>query len=187
MPADAVVYPVNLIVNGKRCLVVGGDVVAAGKVAGLLKAGAVVKVVSPRVEREIRALGVQFEERAYKTSDLIGVRLVIAATSNPQLNKTIHDEADALGVWVKAAEDPANCSFILPATVRRGPLLLTASTGGLSPALSSWLRRRLEGEYGDEFEVLLDLLSTERASAKAEGRKIDPADWQRALDSDMLD
>jgi glutamyl-tRNA reductase len=95
--------------------------------------------------------------------------------------------AERAGVWVNGADDPANCSFTLPSVVRRGDLQVTVSTGGRSPALATWLRRRLEGEIGPEYAVLLDLLATERDGLKAAGVSTEGLDWRSALDSDMLD
>jgi len=180
-------YPVNLVVDGRPCLVVGGGRVAARKVEGLRACGADVHVVAPEVCQEIRARAdVSWEERAYRASDLAGRRLVVSATSSPEVNRAVYLDAEAAGIWVNGADDPDNCSFTLPAVVRRGSLMLTVSTGGRSPALSSWLRRRLEAEVGPEYEVLLDLLSAARESIRAEGRSTEGLDWQKALDSDML-
>ena len=52
-------------------------------------------------------------------------------------------------MFVNAADDPANCSFTLPAVARSGDLQIAVSTNGRSPALASWLRRELE-EPGDD-------------------------------------
>jgi precorrin-2 dehydrogenase/sirohydrochlorin ferrochelatase len=71
--------------------------------------------------------------------------------------------------------------------VRRGTLVVTVSTGGRSPAVARWLRERLEAQIGPEYEVLLDLVADQRAAVKAEGRSPSQLDWQKALDSDMLD
>jgi len=182
-----VTYPVNLIVEGRRCLVVGGGDVAARKVAGLVACGARVKVVAPAVNDEIRREpGVIWEERAYQRADLDGQRLVIAAADDTTVNAAVFRDAEAAGVWVNGADDPAHCSFTLPSVVRRGALQLTVSTGGRSPALARWLRERLESEIGAEYEVLLDLLADERQSIRATGRSTEDLDWQSALDSDML-
>lgn len=180
-------YPVNLVVEGRPCLVVGGGRVAARKVEGLRSCGAVVHVVAPEVCHEIRSRDdVTFEERPYRASDLAECRLVVSATSSPEVNHAVYLDAEAAGVWVNGADDPENCTFTLPAIVRRGSLMLTVSTGGRSPALSSWLRRRMEAELGPEYEVLLDMLSDEREAIRAEGRSTEGLDWQKALDSDML-
>ena len=181
-------YPVNLVLDGRRCLVVGGGKVALRKVEGLLVCGGRVTVVAPRINPELRMLsGVMIEARPWRPDDLDGMWLVIAATDDPEVNRAVYDAGQRAGVWVNGADDPANCSFTLPSVVRRGDLQVTVSTGGRSPALATWLRRRLEGEIGPEYAVLLDLLATERDGLKAAGVSTEGLDWRSALDSDMLD
>ena len=180
-------YPVNLLVEGRSCLVVGGGRVAAHKVRGLRQCGAQVHVVAPEVSAEVRGEpGVTWEERPYRASDLDGRRLVVAATNDSAVNAAVFEDGEAAGVWVNGADDPAHCSFTLPSIVRRGDLLLTVSTSGRSPALSVWLRERLEAEIGPEYEVLLDILAAARESIRAAGRSSEEVDWRSALDSDML-
>jgi len=103
------------------------------------------------------------------------------------VNHTIYEDARAAGVWVNTADDPAACTFTLPSVVRRGPIMVTVSTGGYSPAMAKWLRARIEQELGAEYEILVDLLSEARNDMKAAGRSTEEGDWQSALDSDMLD
>ena len=180
-------YPVNLVLDGRSCLVVGGGRVARRKVEGLLACGARVTVVAPRVEPALRALpGVSVDERPWEAEDLAGVWLVIAATDDPAVNAAVYAEGERRGIWVNGADDPTNCSFTLPSVVRRGDLQVTVSTGGRSPALATWLRHRLEDDIGPEYAVLLDLLATERDGLKAAGRSTEGLDWNSALDSDML-
>ena len=180
-------YPVNLVLDGRRCLVVGGGHIALRKVEGLVVCGARVTVVAPRVEAALHAMpGVAVAQRRWQPDDLAGMWLVIAATNDPIANRAVFEEGQRRGVWVNGADDPANCSFTLPSVVRRGDLQVTVSTGGRSPALATWLRRRLESEIGPEYAVLLDLLARERDGLKAAGRSTEGLDWQSALDSDML-
>ncbi len=187
MPVEGDQYPVNLILGAKRCLVVGGGPVAARKVSGLLACGADVHVIATSPGPEMAALPVTVEARPYRRGDLAGFRLVIAATNDPQVNRAIFDEAEAAGTWVNSADDPASCSFTLPSVIRRGPIMVTVSTGGRSPALATWLKRRIEAQLGPEYEVLVDLLSSVREDMRAEGRSTEQADWQSVLDSDMLE
>jgi siroheme synthase-like protein len=186
-PAAINLYPVNLIVAGQPCLVVGGGAVAARKVAGLLECGARVHVIATTVGRDIRALGVPFEERRYQRGDVAGYRLVLAATDDRAANRMVFEDAEAGGIWMNSADDPDSCTFTLPSVVRRGPVMITISTGGRSPALATWLKSRLEGEVGPEYEILVELLSSARNDLKAAGVATDQADWQTVLDSDMLD
>jgi precorrin-2 dehydrogenase/sirohydrochlorin ferrochelatase len=180
-------YPVNLIVEGKPCLVVGGGPVAAEKAAGLVACGAEVHVVAEEIGAEVRALPVTWEERSYNLGEVSGYRLAVAATDSRATNKAVYDDGEAAGVWVNSADDPGNCSFTLPAVVRRGPLMVTVSTGGRSPALASWLKQRLADEIGPEYEVLVDLLAAEREAILKGGGSTEGRNWQKALDSDMLE
>lgn len=184
---DAALYPVNLVVAGRSCLVVGGGTVAARKVEALLACGARVHVVAPLIDDEIRGLPeVTIEERPYRAGDVQGRRLVISATDSSEVNAAVFADCEAAGVWVCGADDPEHCSFTLPSVVRRGALVLTVSTGGRSPALARWLRQRLEEEIGPEYEALLGLVADHRAAVKASGDSPATLDWQKALDSDML-
>ena len=90
-------------------------------------------------------------------------------------------------MWVNSADDPANCSFTLPSRIRQGSLLVTFATGGRSPAVATWLRRRFSEEFGPEYGTLIDLLATEREALRASGRSSEGLDWQPALDSGMLE
>jgi len=190
VPVDAPAYPVNLIVRGRPVLVVGGGRVAARKVQGLLDAEADVHVVAPEAGPELRALlgeSVTWDERPYQQGEVARYRLVVTATGDPLVDGQVHADAEAVGVWVNSADDPDRCSFTLPAHVRRGPLLVTVSSGGQSPALATWLRQRFEEEIGSEYETLVALLAEERATAQAAGHRTEDLDWQAALDSGMLD
>jgi siroheme synthase-like protein len=185
-------YPVNLVLAGRRCLVVGGGAVAARKVEGLLDAGAIVHVLAPEVGASIRTFGdegraVTFEERAYRPGDVDGYWLAITATDDRATNRQVFEDGEAHRVWVNSADDPANCHFTLPSLIRQGSLLVTFGTGGRSPAVATWLRRRFATEFGPEYVTLIDLLAEERERIRASGRSSEGLDWQGALDSGMLD
>lgn len=180
-------YPVNLVLEGRPVLVVGGGSVAVGKVVGLVEAGATVTVVAPEVRPEIEALGVAVRRRPYEPGDLAGQRLVVVAVDDPALAQAVFDAADAAGLLVNSADDPARCTFTLPSRFRRGDLLVTVSTGGRSPALAAWLRRRLEAEIGPEYEQLLEVLAAERDRMRAAGLPTEVPGWRTALESGMLE
>jgi precorrin-2 dehydrogenase / sirohydrochlorin ferrochelatase len=190
MPVDAPLYPVNLVVAGRRCLVVGGGRVALQKVQGLAEAGAEVTVVAldipPGIEPALEALAT-VERRPYRRGEVAGYRLAVAATGDPQVNQQVYDDGEAAGVWVNSADDPERCSVTLPAQLRRGRLTVTVSTAGHSPAVASWLRDRLGEELGPEYDALIGLLSEVRNEVRAQGRSTEGLDWRRALDSGILD
>jgi siroheme synthase-like protein len=187
VPVAARPYPVVLLLEGRRVLVVGGGAVAASKVTSLLDAGAVVHVVATEVREAVRALAVTWEERPYAPGEVAGYRFVVAATDDPAVNEQVFLDGEAAGVFVNAADDPAHCSATLPARLQRGPVLVTVSTSGHSPALAGWLRDRLGEQVGPEVEDLARMLSEARAELAARGESRSAADWRAALDSGMLD
>jgi precorrin-2 dehydrogenase/sirohydrochlorin ferrochelatase len=184
---DAPLYPVNLLVSGKECLVVGGATVAARKIEGLLAAGAVVRVVATSVGPEVLALGVAYEERPYAPGDLAGAWLVVTATGDPAVNAAVAAEAAAARIWVNAADDPPSCTFTLPAVFRQGPLSVAVATGGHSPALAGFLKAYLSDRVGPEWATLAVLLSAARERIQADGRSTEERDWREVVSSDMLD
>jgi precorrin-2 dehydrogenase / sirohydrochlorin ferrochelatase len=161
-------------------LVVGGGMIAARKVRGLLDAGATVTVIAPSIVDELRA--VPHHERAYAAGDLDGRRLAIVATDDPTVNARVAADATAAGIWVNAADDPANCTFILPAIARRHPLTVAVSSGGASPAMASFVRERIAAEVLTErlAEVAVGI-AAERAEVQAKGGSTEDVDWRTAI------
>ena len=191
MPIEGPQYPVNLVLAGRRVLVVGAGTVAARKVGGLLACGADVVVVAPRVGEELRALAdagdVELHQRPYRAPDLDGAWLAVTATDDRAVNGSVYADGEARGIWVNAADDPQSCSFTLPSVVRQGPVMVTVATGGHSPALATWLRRHVADELGPEYAELAALLAETRAELQAAGRSTEGLDWLSAIDSGMLE
>jgi precorrin-2 dehydrogenase / sirohydrochlorin ferrochelatase len=129
-----------LDLRGRDCLVVGGGRVATEKVQGLLECFARVTVVAPEIDDELRRLDVRIVERTFTRSDLVGRFLVIAATNDRSVNADVSHTANERSIVCNVADDPELCSFILPAIVRRDPIVVGVSTGGASPALAQRLR-----------------------------------------------
>jgi precorrin-2 dehydrogenase/sirohydrochlorin ferrochelatase len=171
--------------SGRRCAVIGGGSVAERKVGGLLACGASVKVISPKLTRNLRkwAEGEKIEHvpRGYEKGDLKGAFLVIAASNDGEVNDRVRREASALGIPANVADRPESCGFFIPSVVRRGLLTLAISTGGASPALAKRLRTDLEEQVGPEYAGLLKAL--ERLRAEVLEKVKDPAERRRILQS----
>jgi siroheme synthase-like protein len=189
-PAPPLYYPVSLNVSGHSCLVVGGGKVAARKARSLLDCGATVTVIAAAVSDDMEALVPSLcalEQRDYAKGDASAFRLVVTATGIPEVDGTVYADAEAAGVWANSADDPAHCSFILPAVHRDGAVTVSVSTGGLSPALASWLRTRLAADAGEGLGVLAQLLGEARASLKQAGLSSESVDWTPLLDGPLLE
>jgi len=159
-----VLYPANLNLQGRHCVVIGGGKVAARKVGDLLECGARVRVIAPGLDEAFRGLeGFQHEARGYGAGDLAGAFLAIAATDDETVNSAVTREAAELGVLLNVVDQPERCAFQVPSRVRRGDLLITVSTGGALPALSRHIRERLEQEFPAEWGPVLEMLKSARA------------------------
>jgi precorrin-2 dehydrogenase / sirohydrochlorin ferrochelatase len=154
-------YLVNLALEGRAALVVGGGEVAARKVQNLLTAKATVTVVAPQLCDGIVALAdeerIVAHRRPYRTADLAGAFVAIAATDDEALNARVAGDAAAMNVLVNVVDRPALCTFTVPATLRRGDLTIAVATEGRCPALAEILRDELEGRYGPEYAELVSL------------------------------
>ncbi len=185
-------YPINLSLTGQTCAVIGGGTVAERKVETLLDCGAVVRVVSPAVTPMLERLAAEGRieriEEEYREEHLLGAFLVIGATDDRDVNTRISSDARSRGLLVNIVDDPELCNFIVPASVRRGELIISVSTSGASPSMARRIREEIEERYGPEYGLLADLLGSLRDEVKA--KYADPAERMRAynriLDSDVL-
>ena len=190
LPDPPSYFPVSLDVSGRPCLVVGGGGVAARKARTLLDCGAEVTVIAPELSADMEALVSSLhalERRPYAAGEATAFRLVVTATGIPEVDGAVYADAEAAGIWTNSADDVAHSSFILPAVHRDGPVTVSVSTGGLSPALASWLRTRLASDCGDGIGILADLLAEARTRLKEAGRSSESVDWHQLLDGPLLD
>jgi precorrin-2 dehydrogenase len=178
-------YPVLLDLTGRRCVMVGGGAIAERRIDGLLAAGARVTVISPRLTRALEALAadgrIEHEARGYREGDLAGADLAFVATDAGEVNAAVAREAQGRGVWINAADDPARCTFILPALVRRGDLTVAVATGGSSPALARAIREELETYLTEDYATLASIAAEARREVRAAGKPVTADAWRRAL------
>lgn len=165
MPTSS--YPIVLTgLAEARCVIIGGGAVAERKARQLIEAGARPTVVSPGLcpALEGRRVAGQIAHiaRGYREGDLAGAALAIAATDDGAVNRQVAGEAQRLGILANIADAPELGGFHTVASVRRGDLLITVSTGGASPALAAELRRELEARYGPEYAERTRLAAAER-------------------------
>ncbi|MCK5507855.1 MAG: bifunctional precorrin-2 dehydrogenase/sirohydrochlorin ferrochelatase [Desulfobacterales bacterium] len=165
-------YPVNLDIQNRKCLVVGGGSVSTRKVMTLLECGAIITVVSPDVSEELLELAkkkmIELKKRHYEASDINGIFLVIGATDNEELNWQINKDAELQYKLCNIADRPEACNFILPSIVNRGNLVIAVSTSGKSPAFAKKMRQDLEKQFGEEYDKFLQLMGAIRKKALSE-------------------
>lgn len=185
MNTEAMVgYPVVLRIEGRLCLVVGAGAVAVRKVHKLLAAGAKVLVIAPEVHPQLRENpGIEVRCRLFMATDLDGVFLVFAATADRAVNAEVAACAQGQGKLVNIADDPERSDFHLPAILQRGPLTVTVSSAGASPAFAAQLRDRLAAELGPEWQIFCALVAALRQKKLTGG---EASAYNRAVVSDLF-
>jgi precorrin-2 dehydrogenase/sirohydrochlorin ferrochelatase len=184
--------PVMLNLAGRRCVVVGGGTVAARKITALLEADASITLISPEIADSIKNLlqHIHWEQRPYKAGDLEAYRptLVYATTNDPDVNRQIAQEANALGALVNVADELNESSFSNMMTLRRPPLTIALHTGGTSPALARHLSGVLDAAVGEEYAILarwlgdLRTLSRDQVDTQVQRQQL----YEAVLASDIL-
>lgn len=164
-------YPIQLNLQGRRCVVIGGGRVAERKVAGLMEAGAVVRVIAPQATEKLRHWAdsgtLHWQQSVYQEDCLDGAFLVVAATDNREVNVQITRDAQERNLLVCCVDAPEAGNWTSPSVVTRGDLALTVSTGGKSPTLAAVLREQLEEQFGPEWAALTELIGGLRESLQA--------------------
>ncbi len=142
---------------------IGGGEIAYRKIQGLLEAGARVRVVDPDPLPEVKRLAakkrIALLRRLYRRGDLGQSFAAIASTDDRQVNLSIHREAKEKNILLNIVDKPEFCSFVFPARISRGEFLVTISTGGASPAFSKKVREDLEGHFGPEYGILVEIMT----------------------------
>jgi precorrin-2 dehydrogenase/sirohydrochlorin ferrochelatase len=100
---------------------------------------------------------------------LAALTVLFVAGLGDEDSRLLAARARALGVLVNVEDTRSLCDFHVPALVRRGDLLLTASTGGQVPGLARALRERLAGQFGPEWTLRLKELGRSRAKWRSQG------------------
>jgi uroporphyrin-III C-methyltransferase/precorrin-2 dehydrogenase/sirohydrochlorin ferrochelatase len=146
--------PIFLKLDGRPGLLVGAGNVALEKLQTLLPTGLRIRVVAPEAKAEFRALAaegrIQWIQRAFEPADLDGNFIVIAATSDPEVNATAYREAARRGILINSVDDPPHCDFYFGSVVRRGDLQVAISTAGESPSVAQQLRQEIDAQLPDD-------------------------------------
>src|SRR5437588_2810398 len=164
-------YIACLRLTGRQCVVIGGGEVGLEKVEGLLACDGDVTLIAPEARPELVQLAlegsIRWEQRSYRSEDLDGALIAIAATDDTELNIRVFEDAEARSMLVNVVDVPPLCNFILPAIVRTGPLAVAISTAGASPALAKRMKREIAEQFGEPYALLAILLNEARGWAKA--------------------
>ena len=183
--------PIFIDIRDRKCVIVGGGEVALRKANLLLRAGAALHVVAAEVCEALAQLcerhGATIDRRAFAPDCLDGAVLVVAATDDETVNAEVSDAARQRNIPVNVVDQPALCSFIMPAIVDRSPVVIAISTGGASPILTRQLKELNETMVPGGIGALAQLLRDHRAVVQDRIRDFDARIrfWEEVLASEI--
>ena len=162
-------FPFFMEIKDKKCLVVGGGMVALRKIEKLLPFGVEITVVSPAFCAEIEGMeGIRRIQRNFEPADIEGMLFVIGATDDEAVNAEISELCQAKNIPVNIVDDPKKCTFFFPALVKKGEFVAGFSSGGGSPLAAQYIRKKVEEAVPDGFDKVLDILANIRQRVKTE-------------------
>ncbi len=158
-----------LNLSGRSVVVVGDGTAAERKASAFLRYGADVVVISPEATDRLRQMEadglIVLEPREYRRGDLEGVALVVCAGASGEVSKAVYRDADARGCPVNVGGAPELCNYLIPTSLRRGPLQIAISTSGAAPSVAKRLRDEIKASYGEEWGTYVTMLGSIRALA----------------------
>lgn len=166
-------FPFFVDIEGRRCLIVGGGVVACRKVEVLMDYGPDILVVSPemaeRMERDCEASKgkVRLLYREFAEEDLEGADFVVAATADEELNRRISALCRERRIPVNVVDVKDECSFIFPSLIKDGDITVGISSGGSSPTITQYLKKAFRAAIPEGFGGLARQLGGYRELVKS--------------------
>ena len=164
-------FQATLDLDGRQCVVIGGDEEAVEKISRLLDAGAKVTVVHPTLHVDLRKLTASgkiiHRGRSFRSGDAQDAVLILNTMKDDvPLAKSLYELAKTERFVVWSIDQAEYSTLFMPALVKRGPLRMAISTSGTAPALARVLRENLESVFDEEFDQFLDWLGALREELK---------------------
>lgn len=163
-------YPVMLQLENSNCLLIGGGNVAQRKLEKLLESGANVIIVSPDITDFINKFVISGKVKwiadTYKSSYLEGIWLVICATNDNAVNEKVYNDTCNRGIFVNVVDDPQNCTFIIPAVLKKGDLQVSVCSGGAAPVVSVKIKDEIDRMITDDLVEVVSVLKKMRSCIK---------------------
>jgi len=158
--------PIHVDLKDQKVLIVGGGAAAEAKLRTLIKTDAKLVLVAPEISDEIQKWvnnsQIEWLQREWEASDYNGAKLVYAATDTPSINSEIAKYCSANNIFVNAADQKQDCSFITPALVDRSPVTISIGTEGTSPGLARAIKSDLETRLPSTLGALAKFVATAR-------------------------
>lgn len=178
-------FPLFVDLKDRICIVIGGGTVAARKVKVLLEFEAKVVVIAPEICASIKECScVSIEKEYYNVSQITEGFLVIAATDNQMVNERIAQDCKTLDIWVNVVDNKDLCTFVFPASIKKGDLVVGVTTSGKNPSVSKILQHKIEEIIPGRLIEELEAISVYREELKS--KEISEDEKKKALEEKIL-
>lgn len=158
--------PIHVDLKGQKVLIIGGGSAAEAKLRTLIKTEANLVLVAPQISDEIQrwvdAAKIEWLARDLNDTDYTNAKLVYAATDTPSVNAEIAQYCSSRNIFVNAADQKDDCSFITPALVDRSPVTISIGTEGTSPGLARAIKSDLETRLPSTLGALAEYVAKAR-------------------------
>ena len=169
-------FPVFFRMDKLQLLIVGGGNVGFEKLGFMFRhcTNAHVTLVAPEIQKEVLALQKKYPHqinivrKKFEKSDVHNKDLIIAATADYNLNRSIWEQAKQQGILINVADTPELCDFYLSSVVKKGDLKIAISSNGKSPTLTKRVRELLTDVLPDEIDDLIQNLAEIRDKLKGD-------------------
>lgn len=155
-------FPLFLNISGAKFLIIGAGNVALSKTESVLEFSKKITVLSKEIAPDIKNIflekKIEFILSAYDKRYLQKFDIIIVATNDKNLNQQIALEAKALNKLVNVVDDPENSSFIFGANFKKGNVITSISSSGISPVLARILKNKLQNSLPQNLELISDFL-----------------------------
>lgn len=162
-------FPFYIDIENKKCLVVGGGIVALRKVLKLLPFKPKITIVADEICDELNKIEeIKILNRKFKDTDIDNAFMVISATDDNELNTHIFELCKSKNILVNTVDYKEKCGFIFPALVKRDNVTVGISTSGKSPLYCKVLRKKIEKSLDEKCDKAVEILSKYRMHIKSE-------------------
>ena len=161
-------FPVFLDIKDKKIIVVGGGNIALHKIKVLQQFDANIVIISPHIHEEIiniansNSRNIVILRREFQDDDIQNAAFVIAATDGQALNSHISAICQEQDILVNVVDVKNECTFLFPAIVKKGELVITISTGGNSPALAAKIKKEIDAAIPEYYADMIETLGEYR-------------------------
>lgn len=185
--------PIFFNIRDRRCVVIGGGDVATRKVTMLLKAGANIILVSPKICSDLQLLvdegSIQWLRESYHPDKLGGACLVVAATDDEAVNQKVSDDAKAMNIPVNVVDAPELCTFTMGSIIDRSPVIIAVSSEGNAPVLARYIRTKIETMLPAAYGRIAGIAGEFRDQVKAKFATVQERRrfWESAFQSPVVE